>query len=195
MSNTEKMSKDKVMLDAQGVVDLYKGIGKTPKQLGSLTFEVTETPLEGTISDLVRTPKVYTPKGGKPQKYFVYSVVDADGKEIGEISVNRLFDTQVKEDDVVIVANDDSPNKGMAMLRSHRLSNTSKLGKSRAEQIANAIGKSYKATRKEGFVITSYDAKDMFVEPDKDGKVGAKALRKLWENTSVSDRLMEIVIG
>lgn len=172
---------------ADDIVALYKSVGKSEKQLAALTFEVSETPLEGTIGNLLDIPREFS-----GNKYFVYEVLDDDNKVIGEISVNRLFDTKVEKDDIIIVAN--GANAGKAMLRSHRLSNTNHLGKSRADQIANAIGRKY--TAKRVAVNQPKDFTKIFVgsnltSPD---KVSDTQKATLWKNTLINERAMQIEI-
>lgn len=178
--------KELVKKSSAEVVAMYEGIGKTAKQIESLTFEASETPLSGIIGNLLDEPKEY-----QGNKYFVYEVLDDNDKVIGEISVNRLFDTEVKQGDVLIVANGD--NKGRAMLRSHRLTSTAHLGKSRAEQIANATGKRYTATREA--VSQPKDFTKIFsakksYKMEKEVEETVKEL--LWKNTQINEKAMAI---
>ena len=181
------MEKELINLTAEQVVSMYKSIGKSEKQLAALTFEVSETPLEGTIGNLITEPKEFS-----GNKYFVYEVLNSEGVVIGEISVNRLFDTKVEKDDILIIAN--GANKGKAMLRSHRLTNTSHLGKSRAEQIANASGKAYKATRVSVPQPVDFKPAKLFVGNDLKSidKVTAAMKKQLWDNTAINEKAMAI---
>jgi len=180
------MEKEIVKISADEVAALYKDVlKKNEKQMQSLLFESSETPLTGTISRLVPEPKEY---GGN--KYFVYEVIDDNGKVVGEISVNRLFDTEVRKDDVLIIANGN--NKGKVMLRSHRLSNTSHLGKSRAEQIANAVGTKYKAERVKVVQIVDYTPEKLFGSANAKGEVTATVKNALWLNTTLNEKAMRI---
>lgn len=179
---------DSVVISAEQVVELYKGIGKTEKQLASLTFEAGETPLSGIIKRLITEPVEY-----QGNKYFTYEVVDNDGKVIGTMSVNRLFDSLVEKDNVIVVGNGE--NKGKGMLKSIRLSATNHLGKSRAEQIANFVGRKYTAERVSGRVIDKYTPEHLFVPANAtDNTVTTANKNKLWANTVVSERLMKVVV-
>lgn len=179
---------DIIVITAEEVVNLYKGIGKSEKQIDSLTFEASETPLSGTIKRLITEPAEY-----QGNKYFTYEVVDDNGKVIGTMSINRLFDSLVEKDNVIVVANGE--NKGKGMLKSIRLSQTNHLGKSRAEQIANFVGRKYTAERVTGRVIDKYTPDHLFVPANAtDNTVSATNKNKLWANTVVSERLMKVVI-
>ena len=97
----------------------------------------------------------------------------------------------MKENDILIIANGD--NQGRAMLRSHRLSSTAHLGKSRAEQIANAVGKRYTAKRvsvaqPKDFAKIFSAKKSYKIEKDVEDSV--KDL--LWKNTQLNEKAMVI---
>lgn len=179
--------KEIIKISADEVIALYKSAGKSEKQIESLKFEVSETPLEGIIGNLVQEPKEFS-----GNKYFVYEVLNADGTVIGEISVNRLFDTKVEKDDIIIIAN--GANAGKAMLRSHRLTNTNHLGKSRAEQIANAVGKKYKAARVSVPQPVEFTPEKLFAGTDLKSvdKVTAGMKKHLWDNTRINEKAMVI---
>lgn len=188
------MSTESIKPTAEKIIALYKSIGKTEKQLDSLAFEISETPLSGYVHHLIEEPQVYKTASGE-QQYFVYSITaSADSDvEIGTLSVNRAFDSEVKKGDFLVVANEKSENKGKAMLRSHRLTNTNHLGKSRAEQIANLVGCTYTAERVTGNVVKEYTAKMFCPAPvvDKVATPTPANLEKLWSNTLVNEKLMK----
>ena len=170
-------------IDASKVVEMYKSIGKTAKQMASLTFEVEETPEAGVIVGIDETPKVY-----QDNKYFVYKVADPEtGEIIGTMSVNRPHDTYVEEGDLIVVGS--GANKDKGMLRSHRMNILNPYGKSRAEQIANLIGKKYTSVKQDKNVLISYDPKDMFIEPNKSGEFSETSKKQLWKNNTKAVKL------
>lgn len=177
---------DSVKITAAEVVELYKSIGKTPKQLASLTFEVSETPLSGIVKRLIPQPAEY-----QGNSYFQFEIVNEEGIVIGKLSVNRLFDSLVEKDDYIVV--NSIANKGKAMLRAKRLSNLSQLGMSRAEQIANFIGKTYTAERVSGRVIDLYTPEKLFVPANEKGEVTKANKEKLWANTAETNRAFKLL--
>lgn len=179
-----------VTTNAAQVVDLYKQMGKSEKQLESLTFEVQETPLIGQIYELDEKPKKY-----QNNQYLVYKVQDKNGRHIGEISVNRNFDSEVIQDDIQIVQSE-TPNKGKAMLRNHRLSNTAKFGKSKADQIAGLIGTIYVAERKKVYQPKDYTkicvgTKGQYLNKSENDVTNAHK-NALWNNTQINEKAMKI---
>ena len=194
--NLIKMSESKEIIKptAADVIDLFQNkLGKDPKQMKSLTFEVSETPLSGTIYKLNDEPETYKDPKGVDHKYAVYSVMDSNGNHIGVISVNRFFDTKVVKDDVIVIASE--ANKGRAMLRSHRLTSTNKFGKSRAEQIANLVGASYEGERTSVYQPIEYIPAKLFsakksYKLEKEVEQAVKDL--LWKNTEINEKAMTI---
>lgn len=161
------------------VISAFEDAGMSEKSIKALKFEASETPLEGRIFAFNPIPKVY-----EGNKYFVFEV-EKNGIKVGEISVNRFFDSFVEEKNFLVVANGD--NKGKAMLKPLRINSLSRFGTSRADQIANLVGKSYKATKVGKRILKSYDVADIFVPTDTKGEVSATNLAKLWKNTDPKD--------
>jgi len=180
------MAQDIIAITAEKVVDSYKKIGKTAEQIAALEFELSSTPLSGTIARFVEEPKEFTPEGStEPRKYFVYEVIDENGKVTGELSVNRAFDSYVEQGKYVIVSNVKSTNKDKAMLKSIPMNDLTKFGKSRAQQIAGLVGTKYTAEKQEKNVITLYTPEKMFTPKIATGKAPTEAhLTALWKNTS-----------
>ena len=186
------MSQEIVIISAEEVVKAFESAGKSAKQIEQLKFELSTTPLTGRIQRFVTEPKEFKTKDtdGKSvvQKYFVFEVADDKGKIIGDLPVSRPFDTYVNEGDYLICG-ENSTNKGKAMLRSHRMNELSGLGKSKAEQIANMVGKSYSATKVTKRIPKSYTTSDLFVTASADGKVSDSNIAKLNKNTVAKDLL------
>ena len=157
------------------------------KSFDALKFETQDMPLQGTILGLVEEPQEYeTPKGDKVL-YFVFAVGNSEGKKIGVMAVNRLFDTYVREGDLLQIGErSKSEHKGEFMLRSHKVNDLSRFGTSRAEQIANVIGKNYVAKREDKSVLVEYTEDKLFVSTD-----NTTNRKNLWKNTAIK-KLVEI---
>jgi hypothetical protein len=191
------MGQEIIKIGKDAIVKAFESAGKSPKQIEALLFELSNTPLRGRIGAFNPEPKTFntTDSSGKAvsQKYFVYPVYDVDDntKEIGELAVNRPFDTFVIKGDYQVVASETSPNKGKAMLRSHRMNDLSSLGKSRAEQMESIQGKIYTATKIKRDVVKLFTADKMFVTANAEGIATEANITKLNNNTAVKD-LLEI---
>lgn len=175
------MSQEKIIaITKDEVIKAFEDAGMSEKAMKALKFEVAETPLKGTIVSFNTDPKVY-----ENSKYFTFNVENSEGVKVGEVSINRFFDSYVEEKKFLVVANGD--NKGKAMLKPLRINSLSRFGTSRADQIANLVGKSYTATKVGKRVLKSYDIADIFVPADTKGEVSATNLAKLWKNTDPKD--------
>lgn len=176
-----------VKITAKEVVAAYTKIGASEKKMTQLAFESEETPLKGLIIAFDDVPKEYN-----GNKYFTFKVERPDGT-IGSLSVSRLNDTFVKEGEFIVIKS--KPNEGNVMLKSFRASGdvVRNIGRSDAERIANMVGKSYTAERIAGYVLDSYEPKNIFVMPKVEGAPSKTELSQLWDNTVASDRIFKFL--
>ena len=179
---------EKITITGDQVLKAFQDANMSEKKIESLSFETSETPLSGTIMQFDPIPREY-----RGNKYFVYKVADANGNEIGEISVNRFFDTEVKQNDILICG-ENSPNAGRAMLRSHRINSTKRFGKSPKDQISGMIGATYMGERVK--VYQPVDYKTALFSTKKsyknESEVEQEVKDKLWKNTQVNEKAIKI---
>ena len=152
-----------------------------------MQFEVEETPLEGTVIGLNPEYREYN-----GNKYLVLDIQRPDGT-MGTMSISRLSDTQVIQDQYQVVKNGD--NAGSIMLKSSRVSGdlVRNLGKSDAERISAIIGKTYKAERVTGYSLVEYTPEALFVSPKTKDKPTKAELKQLWDNTAINERLFKFL--
>lgn len=139
---------DEIKLTAVEVLEAYKNAGLTEKRLNRAQATNTQMPSSGKFHSLDFA--TFKDDQGVERKYPVLIVVDAKGKKIGTVAVGTILQ-QISTGKARQIKNESSEYKGQWFHAGKPLSSIP--GMNEAEQVANLIGRSFKATEKRDTVI------------------------------------------
>lgn len=152
--NTDK----KEVIEVKNVNDLIKvrkALGQSQKKIDNASAEFTTIPEEGVFAKIGVKEFTLTGDDGKTQTVKSLGIYTKSGDFISE---NSLTKQHLEE---VLTSVKTGARRGKFILKSERLTNLNKFGKSLNEQMLNLVGKSFTSVKKD---VRNYQQKYLTTE-------------------------------